>query len=86
MKKLIFVLLALSGTANADPFSLVIGASLNLLPVSVGYLAGMRDTNVPACFSEPQHKVAWKNNPTGYNFYTGGCDYIAKKEQLVEVK
>ena len=62
----------------ADPLS-----SLVFGTISTGFGALSVSDKGQACDDEPLRKVAWKNNPNGYSFVVAGCDYQAKKDQLV---
>lgn len=86
-KMLIAMMLVVSGAANAEPISMLVGGVVELSPFVVGVFVGQDSTKpIPACYSEPSRKVAWANNPNGYSFSVSGCDYAAKKDQLVAVK
>lgn len=90
MKKVVmlFVMLCSVGSVNAEPVSGLLGVAIQAFtPLSIGYIAGVSDGKpIPACYSEPSRKVTWANNPNGYGFNVSGCDYEAKKDQLVIAK
>jgi hypothetical protein len=80
-------MLALAGAAKAEPLTMIGAGIVNLSPFILGTFVGNDATKpVPACYSEPSRKVAWKNNPDGYSFTVAGCDYASKADQLVLVK
>ncbi len=89
MKKVIVAvtMLAMAGVAKAEPLTMIGAGIVELSPFVMGVFIGNDATKpVPACYSEPTRKVAWKSNPNGYSFTVTGCDYAAKADQLVSVK
>lgn len=89
MKKSIVSLVLLMGlsfgaTANVVTATQVINTSLIPVAVVTAVYAMVTNSEITeACYNEPLRKVAWANNPNGYNFTVAGCDYQANKSRLI---
>jgi len=89
MKKVIFAIMSMMVISiSASAAVPVLGPMIfGVAAGGTGYLAGSRDASGQpgACYNEPVRLVKWKSAP-GYSFEVAGCDYQAKKDNLIVIK